>query len=223
MMSSLNDNKEDPRELIPQLCRQFYDLGWVSGTGGGMSIREGQHIFIAPSGVQKERIQSQDLFVIDIDEQVIERPDPSRGLKQSECQPLFMLAFKYRSAGAVIHSHSVNAVLATLLTETNEFCITHQEMIKGIKKGSTDECHRYDDTLVVPIIENTPFERDLTDRMLDAIRRYPNTNAVLVRRHGVYVWGKNWKNAKTMSECYDYLFKIAAQMKALGLDPKAIP
>ncbi|PKL29762.1 MAG: methylthioribulose 1-phosphate dehydratase, partial [Spirochaetae bacterium HGW-Spirochaetae-10] len=27
------------REKIPALCRNFYQLGWVSGTGGGISVR----------------------------------------------------------------------------------------------------------------------------------------------------------------------------------------
>jgi len=52
---------------------------------------------------------------------------------------------------------------------------------------------------------------------------YPETNAVLVRRHGVYVWGKTWQAAKTMSECYHYLFEVAVEMKKLGLDPTAAP
>jgi hypothetical protein len=39
-----------------------------------------------------------------------------------------------RNAGAVIHSHSLNAVMATMLDpESNEFVITHVEMIKGIE------------------------------------------------------------------------------------------
>jgi hypothetical protein len=28
------------RYLIPTLCEQFYDLKWVTGTGGSISIRE---------------------------------------------------------------------------------------------------------------------------------------------------------------------------------------
>ncbi|KNC71710.1 hypothetical protein SARC_15748, partial [Sphaeroforma arctica JP610] len=52
---------------------------------------------------------------------------------------------------------------------------------------------------------------------------YPETCAVLVRRHGVYVWGDTWEKAKAMCECYDYLFEIAVKMKQLGLDPAAPP
>lgn len=58
--------------------------------------------------------------------------------------------------------------------------------------------HRYDDFLVVPIIENTPEEKDLKDRMARAMEEYPDSCAVLVRRHGVYVWGESWEKAKTM-------------------------
>lgn len=58
--------------------------------------------------------------------------------------------------------------------------------------------HRYDDMLVVPIIENTPEEKDLKERMARAINEYPDSCAVLVRRHGVYVWGETWEKAKTM-------------------------
>jgi hypothetical protein len=32
---------EHPRNLIPELCRNFYDLGWVTGTGGGIAIKQG--------------------------------------------------------------------------------------------------------------------------------------------------------------------------------------
>lgn len=59
--------------------------------------------------------------------------------------------------------------------------------------------HRYDDSLVVPIVENTPEEKDLKDRMARAMEEYPDSCAVLVRRHGVYVWGESWEKAKTMS------------------------
>ncbi|KAI1285892.1 Methylthioribulose-1-phosphate dehydratase [Halotydeus destructor] len=215
--------QDDPRRLIPELCSQFYTLGWVSGTGGGMSIRRDEDIFIAPSGVQKERIEQDDMYVMDIKGNVIREPSPEKKLKRSDCTPLFMNAYRLRDAGAVIHSHAISAALATMVSDGNEFRISFQEMIKGIKKGSTTENHRYDDTLIVPIIENTAFECDLTDRMAQAMEQYPDTNAVLVRRHGVYIWGKTWQAAKTMAECYHYLFEMAVQLKQLGISATARP
>ena len=104
------------------------------------------------------------------------------------------------------------------MADGTEIRVSHQEMIKGIKKGSSTESHRYDDTLVIPIIENTPFEKDLTADLERAIKAYPNTNAVLVRRHGVYVWSKTWQSAKTMCGCYDYLFDYIVKLKQLGID-----
>ena len=230
----MSPNVEHPRDLIPELCRQMYAVGWNTGTGGGISIANSPNeIYIAPSGVQKERIKSEDLFVIDIDGNIVTPPTATysdRKLKLSECTPLFLAAYRMREAGAVIHSHSINAVLATFLSNGKEngydvLKVSHQEMIKGIKKGSTNESHRYYETLVVPIIENTPFECDLTSSLEDAIRKFPDTNAVLVKRHGIYVWGKTWQAAKSMAECYDYLFQYAVELKKLGipLEPSADP
>lgn len=62
-------------------------------------------------------------------------------------------------------------------------------MIKGVRIGGTGKALSYTDTLVIPIIENTPHEEDLKDSMAAAMKQYPDAAGVLVRRHGVYVWG----------------------------------
>lgn len=62
-------------------------------------------------------------------------------------------------------------------------------MIKGVRVGGTGQALSYLDTLVIPIIENTPNEEDLKDSMAEAMIKYPDAAGVLVRRHGVYVWG----------------------------------
>jgi hypothetical protein len=46
------------------------------------------------------------------------------------------------------------------------------------------EGHGFYGNCVVPIIENTARECELTDRLRQAIQDYPQANAVLVRRHG---------------------------------------
>ena len=211
------------RALVAELCAAFYTLGWVTGTGGSISIRVGGRIFMAPSGVQKERMQPADIFVLDAEGAVVYAPRPLPGkpaLRLSQCSPLFQHAFTLRGAGAAIHTHDINAVMVTLLAgngNATEFRITHHEMIKGIAgHGFTDEC-------IVPIIENTPHECDLADSLGEAMRKYPRSNAILVRRHGVYVWGTDWIAAKGQAECYHYLFDAYVKMRAIGLDPAAVP
>ena len=199
----------DIPELICELGRTFYDLGWASGTGGGICIRDGDAVVMAPSGVQKERIRRDEMFRVGLDGTVLSRPaDPA--LRLTECGSLFLKAIQLRGAGAVIHSHSLHAVLATLLFD-REFAISHLEMIKGI------EGMEYHDRLVVPIIDNTARECDLAEALGEAIEAYPASHAVLVRRHGVYVWGADWVRAKTQAECYDYLFRAAVEMRRLGI------
>ena len=210
-----NDN---PRGVIVELCRQMYGLGWATGTGGGISVREGDRVYMAPSGVQKERLREEDIFVLDPQGEVLEAP-ATPGLRVSECSPLFFNAYRLRGAGAVLHSHSMSAMLATLV-HGEAFECTELEMIKGIAG------HGYYDTLVVPIVENTARECELADRMAAAIEAYPQSSAVLVRRHGVYVWGRDWKHAKTQAECYHYLFEASVEMARLGLDaskPTRVP
>ena len=209
---------EHPRILIPTLCEQFYHLGWVTGTGGGISIKHGSSIFIAPSAVQKERIMPNDMFVLDENGVEVERPT-NPVLRPSQCTPLFMNAYLLRNAAAVIHTHSESAVLVTQLFQGQPyFQIQSQEMIKGILKYTTGEPHVYPEKLIVPIIENTPHERELKDSMEAAMKSHPDSYAVLVRDHGVYVWGPTWQKAKTMCECYHYLFHLfVEQVKLFGL------
>ena len=201
---------DTPQRTIVELCRQFYGLGWVTGTGGGISIREGGRVYMAPSGVQKERLREDQIYVLDEQEKVLSGPS-GPGVKPSECGPLFFNAFRLRDAGAVIHSHGICALLATLIAK-DVFECTELEMMKGIAG------HGYYDRLIVPIIENTARECDLRDRMAAAMRSHPSCSAVLVRRHGVYIWGRTWREAKTQAECYHYLFEAAVRMAQLGID-----
>lgn len=206
-------------ELICELCRLFYGLGWVSGTGGGVSIRDGAGIWMAPSGVQKERMRPEDIWLLDaerLDAACVVRAPSDAGLKISECQPLFYNAYRQRGAGAVIHSHSVWAVLATRLFSRaggpGEFVCRGLEMQKGLRGVG---CF---DALRVPIVANTPRESELSASMSEAIAAYPGVDAVLVAGHGVYVWGATWVQAKTQAECYDYLFRAVVESHRLGLE-----
>jgi hypothetical protein len=97
--NSMSVTVEEAKSLICELCHQFYDQGWVGGTGGGISVKAGDSIVMAPSGVQKERMQPDDMFVLDAKGEVVHtpaaKPPPSRPPKLSECSPLFMAVSRW--------------------------------------------------------------------------------------------------------------------------------
>ncbi|MCB1326899.1 MAG: methylthioribulose 1-phosphate dehydratase [Spirochaetales bacterium] len=216
-MEENEQSEQALREQVCEMCRDFYKLGWVSGTGGGISIRSGDRVYMAPSGVEKEKIQPDDIFVLDRRGTVLETA--RGGQRLTECAPLFFSAFELRDAGAVLHSHSSHVVLATMLATRLEGFISvlefrELEMLKGIQG------HGYHDTFRLPVIDNTARESELTDSLRVAIERFPESPAVAVRNHGIYIWGPTTSKAKTQAECIDYLCEIKLRMHQLGIpDP----
>ena len=130
---------EDPellKSLIAQLCAAFYDKGWVTGTGGGLSIRtDGGRVFVAPSGVQKEDLVADDMFELDMAQNIVAAPRTPK-LKLSACTPLWYVVYRLRpQARCVIHTHSMWAQVATLLggpaaDARDTLRVTHLEMLK---------------------------------------------------------------------------------------------
>lgn len=188
-------------------------------------------VYIAPSGVQKELMKPADLYVLSLPQTLEKHKQSSSAqkgdgairpasrvylrspptFKPSQCTPLFLSAFTRKGARCCIHTHSPHAVLVTLILEQQgtgydkEFRINNIEQIKGFARGYP---HKevgnlgYHDTLRIPVIENTAHEEDLTEFMEEAMEKYPDAYAVLVRRHGIYVWGNSVEHAKTQCERY---------------------
>lgn len=203
-----------PANVICELCRLFYDQDWVKGTAGGMSIRQGNLVYLAPSGVQKERMKPEDLFILDIDTNVyLRKPEI---YKPSACTPLFLACYKARQSGACIHTHSQAAVMVSLLYD-KEFQISHMENIKAIPKVTEPGYLGFFDTLTIPIIENTAHEDELEPDLSRILQDYPGTSAVIVRRHGLFVWGSDVWKAKVLNEAIDYLLELAVKMRMTGI------
>lgn len=173
------------KTLISEPCRQFYHLGWVSGVGSSITIKvhddsipkPQQLSIMSPSGVQKERMTDEDMYVLSPNGSVLweplPKPWPHKPPKCSDCGPLFLKAYEIRNAGVVIHSHGMESCLATMIN---------------------------------------PSSKEFR------IKAYPKTTAVLVRNHGLYVWGDSWISAKTQAKCYHYLFDAAIRLHQLGLE-----
>ncbi|CAI7760580.1 unnamed protein product [Closterium sp. NIES-53] len=97
-----SDAVREARDLVAELCRHFYTLGWVSGTGGSISIKvnepgktnQERTIVMAPSGVQKERMIPEDMYVMAPDGTVLVEPtvEPSSSsIPPQACRRSYLL------------------------------------------------------------------------------------------------------------------------------------
>lgn len=197
------------RELVCELLRGFYRLGWVSGTGGGIcGLEAHDRLLLAPTGVHKERVLPRDLFVVDpVNGAVVERPEDPL-LRPSECGSVFREVIAARGAGAVVHSHALSAVLAADTASgrrAGRVVIAGFEMLKGIRGLTNADAH------AVPVIANTAREPELVGDVAAALEdeAFGAAFAILVRDHGAYVWGEDVWEAKRHAEVYHWLFEAA--------------
>jgi len=195
----------ETKELLCELLRVFYDKGWVSGTGGGIcGPTDDGNLFLAPTGVHKERIKPDDFFVVKPSDGsvVMDAVDPS--LKPSECNSIFCACARERNARSVMHSHALSSVRAAdLAAGADHVAIAGFEMLKGIR-GLTNS-----DTHLVPVIRNTKRESELIDQVEAALKdpRFDGAFCILVADHGAYIWGEDVWEAKRHTEVYHWLFE----------------
>lgn len=198
-------SEQTQRRLLCEMLRLFYEKGWVSGTGGGICASVGQQrVLMAPTGVHKERVVPHDLFVVNSTSGHVVRSPKNRSLHLSECSPIFCALINQRGAGSVMHSHALSAVLAADLAGLEDHVVFQDlEMLKGISGASNLDKHP------VPVIHNTVREPDLLKQIEDIMNRpeFHPSNAILVRDHGAYIWGRDLWEAKRHAEVYHFLFE----------------
>jgi methylthioribulose-1-phosphate dehydratase len=193
----------ETKALLCELLRLFYDKGWVSGTGGGIcGPTDDGNLFLAPTGVHKERVQPDDFFVVSPEGDTLINAIDS-GLKPSECKGVFCTVARVRGARSVVHSHALSAVLAADAARDGALGIEGFEMLKGIRALSNRDKH------LVPVVPNTPRESELVEGVEKALadERFEGAFCVLVEDHGAYIWGSDLWEAKRHTEVYHWLFE----------------
>jgi methylthioribulose-1-phosphate dehydratase len=58
------------------------------------------------------------------------------------------------------------------------------------------------------VIENSQDYAALSASVDAALHRFPTTHGVLLRRHGLYTWGKDVAEARRHVEILEYLFEV---------------
>jgi len=199
------------RRLLCELLRLFYEKGWVSGTGGGIcAVVVKSEVLMAPTGVHKERVTSQDLFVVNSRSGKVILPPRNKSLRLSECSSIFCALINQRGAGSVMHSHALSAVLAADLAGTSDHVVFEGlEMLKGLRGASNLDKHP------LPVIHNTTREPDLLKQINYVLGQadFSRAYAILVRDHGAYIWGEDIWEAKRHAEVYHFLFEATVTRK----------
>jgi methylthioribulose-1-phosphate dehydratase len=127
----------------------------------------------------------------------------ARGGRPSAEAPLHVEIVRGRGATAVLHTHSVwSTVLSDRHASSEGMSIEGFEMLKGLD-GVDSHLHRE----WIPILEN---DQDM-DRLATAVRQvlssHPACHAFLLRRHGLYTWGRTLPDAVRHVEIIEFLLE----------------
>ena len=194
------------RALAVESAR-FAGMGWMRGTSGNLSVvlhRDPLRLAVTVSGLDKGELGSTDVVVVDeLGAAVPEQPRPD--LVPSAEARLHARVAALSGAGAVVHVHAMQAVLAGHWWPDG-VPLRDLEMLKGIGRSAHDE------TVTIPVVPNRQDMQELGDSV--AARWDPGTPAVVVARHGMYAWGRDLVQARHHTEIVEFLLQLAVETRA---------
>ncbi|EHP84479.1 L-fuculose phosphate aldolase [Methanotorris formicicus] len=88
-------------KLFVDICHKLYERKYVVGSGGNVSVREGDLIYATPTGSILGFLKEEDISVVNIDGEVI------KGKPTSEINMHLNLYRKRDDINAIIHAHSL--------------------------------------------------------------------------------------------------------------------
>jgi methylthioribulose-1-phosphate dehydratase len=191
-------------QTLSQISREFYRRGWALGTSGNFSAlvsRQPFRLAITRSGVDKGSLTPGEIVLVNGAGKAI------TGVGRPSDEVLLHLALvNSRPAGAVLHTHSIWSTIASEAhAGDGGVRIQDYEMLKGLEGVYT-----HDHSEWLPIIENSQDMPALARAMEAALRKGPGSHGVLLRRHGLYTWGKDLPTAKRQVEVLEFLLEATS-------------
>ena len=196
----------------------FWQRSWSVGTSSNYSIvtsREPLELLVTASGKDKGRLRKSDFVRVGADGKPTAEGQP----KSSAETLLHVVAAQQPGVGAVLHTHSVwSTVLSDIFFSQGGFELSGYEMLKGLEGIATHES-----TAWVEIFDNTQnipaLAEQVRERMNDAAD--PLQYGYLIRRHGLYTWGRDLEEARRHVEIFEFLFECVARRMLLSGDLRA--
>lgn len=196
-------------EYLVRLGQDFHRRGWVLGTSGNFSVvidRQPFRLAITASSVDKGRLTADQILVIDDNGRVV-----NGGGKPSAETLLHLAIAGNLQAGAVLHTHSVwSTILSDYHIGRGGFFIEGYEMLKGLDGVVTHEHREW-----VPILENSQNMEALAAETKRTLNENPGTHGFLIRRHGLYTWGKDLDEAARHIEIFEFLLESVGRRQMM--------
>jgi len=192
---------------LASLGPDFHRRGWVLGTSGNFSAvvnREPLRLAITSSGVDKSELAAHHILQVDGEGRVL------AGSGRPSAETLLHLAVvRLRGAGAVLHTHSVwSNILSDRFASDGGLTIEGFEMLKGLEGVSTHEHSEW-----LPIVDNSQDMNRLTESVEEVLTPQPSAHGFLLRRHGLYTWGKNVAEVKRHVEIFEFLLEVLGRTR----------
>lgn len=193
---------------LADVARGFYTRGWVMGTSGNFSAvvsRSPLVIAISQSGADKGLLTSEQILLVDEDCKILKGSG-----KPSDETLLHFAVAQERGAGAVLHTHSVWSTLAAD-AQREHVEIEGYEMLKGLNGIRT---HNHTEKL--PILDNHQDMTILAEKVKACLKKYEGAHAFLLRRHGLYTWGRDLAEARRHVEILEFLLEVIGRRPTLN-------
>ncbi|MCA9122718.1 MAG: methylthioribulose 1-phosphate dehydratase [Planctomycetales bacterium] len=203
-LSALEDHIAGLRET----GAYFFQRGWSVGTSSNYSVvldRDPCELLVTASGKDKGRLTDRDFVRVDGHGMPVAANQP----KSSAETLLHCVVAQELDVGAILHTHSVWAtLLSSFYFEDGAVTLEGYEMLKGLAGINTHEhCFRleiFENTQDIPVLAN-----QVRLRLKDEIN--PLRYGYLIRRHGLYTWGRDLDEARRHIEILEFLLECEAR------------
>jgi methylthioribulose-1-phosphate dehydratase len=191
---------------LADLGRRAHARGWALGTSGNFSAvlaREPLRLAITRSGVDKGLLGAEHILEIDGGGAV------TGGAGRPSAETAIHLAVvAARGARAVAHTHSLwSTLLSDVHAPAGGLAIEGYEMLKGLSGVETHEHREW-----LPIVENAQDWARETETLQRVLAAHPGAHGFLIRRHGLYTWGRDLEEAARHLEVLEFLLEAVGRM-----------
>jgi methylthioribulose-1-phosphate dehydratase len=189
---------------LADVKEELAERDWFMGTSGNLAIKVSDHplqFLVTASGKDKRKRTNDDFLLVD----EFGRPVEENHLRPSAETLLHVEIYRKTNAGCSLHVHTIdNNVISEVYGDNGEVTFQGQELIKAFDKWEEDA------VLKIPIIRNYAHIPTLSQAFSEHVTS--DSGAVLIRNHGITVWGRTSFEAKKILEASEFLFRYQLRL-----------